>query len=325
MDLENNMNEIRENNMNSNNMLSIVKNRKIYFGISIVLVLISVILLVAEGIKPSIEFTGGSLYEVKYIEEYPNLDEVRSLVDSLGYGSSVIQPVGEDSYSVKTKFLSEEERQALRDVMSDNGKYLTEEVRYTSIGPSIGKELKEKATLAFILVALGIILFIAYAFRKISIISDNKKEKNVSSFKYGLTAVICLVHDVVITSGVYVLFGKFMGAELDSLFVVAILTVLGVSVNDTIVVFDRIRDNLINNSEKRNTEPFSETIDNSIKQTLARSINTSVTVVAVLLALYFFGPVTTKIFALTMTVGMFVGTFSSIFLAAPFLLVWKRK
>lgn len=310
---------VLENNMN------IVKNRKIFFSISATLAVTSIVLLIAVGIKPGIEFAGGSLYEVRYTDTYPSLEEVRSSVDSLGYGGSIVQPVGEDSYSVKTQFLTEEERQALREVMSIGGSYTTEDVRYTSIGPSIGKELKEKAILSFILVALGIILFISYAFRKISVSSDGKKGENVSSFKYGLTALICLVHDVIITSGIYVLFGKFMGAELDSLFVVAILTVLGVSVNDTIVVFDRIRDNLLVNEENRTKEDFSETIEKSIKQTLARSINTSITVIAVLLALYFFGPVTTKIFALTMTVGMFIGTFSSIFLAAPFILVWKRK
>lgn len=294
----------------------IVKHRKIFFGISIALTVISIALFVFKGIPQSIEFKGGALLEIAYTENVATLEEVQSAVDSLDFGITVVQPTGENGYIVKTKSLTEIERQGLMESLSIGGTYKVEEKSFTSIGPSVGRELKHKATVSLILVVLAIVLFIAYAFRKISL--------PISSWKYGFTAIFTLGHDVIVTAGTFAVFGIFLGAEADTLFIVALLTVLGVSVNDTIVVFDRIRENLQINTETKNKEEFETTVGKSITQTMERSVNTSLTVVIVLLALYFFGPDTTKIFALTMTVGMIVGTFSSIFLASPLLVVWQK-
>ena len=191
------------------------------------------------------------------------------------------------------------------------------EVSFNSIGPSVGRELTKKAIIAIILVSLAIILFIAFAFRKVS--------KPVSSWKYGLIAVVTLLHDVTIPSGIFVIISKYSGAELDTLFVVAVLTILGLSVSDTIVIFDRIRENLNNNKENRIVISFGETVGQSLKQSFARSIATSLTVILVLLSLVFFGPVSTKYFALMLSAGMFFGTYSSIFLASSLLVLVEER
>jgi preprotein translocase subunit SecF len=191
-----------------------------------------------------------------------------------------------------------------------------QEKSFDSIGPSVGKELTSKAIMAIILVSLAIICFIAFAFRKVS--------KPVSSWKYGIIAVITLFHDVAIPVGVFTLLSHFQGVEVDTLFVVAVLTILGLSVSDTIVVFDRIRENLRN----RVSTSFDETVGRSLEQSYVRSICTSLTVILVLLSLFFFGPSSTKYFALMLTAGMFFGTYSSIFLASPLLVLveeWQVK
>lgn len=294
----------------------IVKHRKIFFALSIILTLSSLAGLIFRGIPQSIEFRGGAQMEVVYPDGAPTLESVRDAVDSLSLGTSVVQPTDTTGYIVKTRDLTEAERASLLTALSLGGTETVNEVSYTSIGPSVGRELKHKAIVSLIFVILAIVFFIAYAFRKVS--------KPVSSWKYGFTAIFTLGHDVIVTSGAFLLFSIFLRAEADTLFIIALLTVLGVSVNDTIVVFDRIRENLEKNEKSRAGKPFETVVGESVSETMTRSINTSLTVVLVLLALYFFGPVTTKIFALTMTVGMLVGTFSSIFLASPLLVVWER-
>jgi preprotein translocase subunit SecF len=213
---------------------------------------------------------------------------------------------------VKSRDISETEHTVLLDTLSEGGKFKMEEKSFNSIGPSIGRELTQKAIVAIILVSLGIVLFIAYAFRKVSL--------PVSSWKYGFIAIVTLLHDVLIPVGLFAIFSHFYGAELDTLFVVAILTVLGLSVSDTIVIFDRIRENL----KAKISESFADTVGKSIEQSYQRSINTSLTVILVLIALVFFGPSTTKYFALMLTAGMFFGTYSSIFLSST-LLVWVKE
>jgi preprotein translocase subunit SecF len=190
------------------------------------------------------------------------------------------------------------------------------EKSFTSIGPSVGAELVRKSILSFILVALGIIFFIAFSFRKVS--------KPVSSWRYGFIAVTTLIHDILIPVAVFAALSHFYGTEIDTLFVVAILTILGLSVSDTIVVFDRIRENI----RVGHFKTFEETVGKSLEQVYTRSIATSSTVIIVLLALVFFGPTSTKVFAMMLTAGMFFGTYSSIFLASPLLVTiqnWQKK
>jgi len=292
----------------------IIKNKKIFIGISIALVILSLISLFTFGLKIGIDFKGGALTEVAYKDVRPIQDEIYKSVETLDLGSVLIQPTGEMGYLVKSRDLTEAEHSSLLKVLSQNDKNLLDEVSFNSIGPSVGSELTRKAIIAIILVSLAIICFIAFAFRKVS--------KPVSSWKYGLIAIVTLFHDVIIPIGLFVILSHYYGAEVDTLFLVAILTILGLSVSDTIVIFDRIRENLRN--QMSNKINFSEIVGKSLEQSFVRSICTSLTVILVLLALFFFGPVSTKYFALMLTTGMFFGTYSSIFLASP-LLVWVEE
>ena len=197
-----------------------------------------------------------------------------------------------------------------------------EEKSYTNIGPSVGKELARKSIVSIILVIIVISSFIAYAFRKVSV--TNTEKEYVSSWSYGFIAIIALIHDVIVPSGIFALVAHYTGAEVDTLFVVALLTVLGLSIADTIVVFDRIRENLRFNQENRIDEKFKNTVGKSIGQAFTRSINTSLTVILALVALLIFGPESTRYFAFVLTMGMFFGTYSSIFLASPLLVMFEE-
>jgi len=292
----------------------IIKNKKIFIGISITLVILSLISLFTFGLKIGIDFKGGALTEVAYKDIRPTQDEIYKSAEALNLGSVLIQPTGDMGYIVKSRDLNEQEHSSLLKILSLNNKSSLDEVSFNSIGPSVGSELTRKAIIAIILVSLAIICFIAFAFRKVS--------KPVSSWKYGFIAVATLLHDVMIPIGLFVILSHYYGAEVDTLFLVAILTILGLSVSDTIVIFDRIRENLRN--QMSNKINFSEIVGKSLEQSLVRSICTSLTVILVLLALFFFGPVSTKYFALMLTTGMFFGTYSSIFLASP-LLVWVEE
>lgn len=285
----------------------IIKHKKIFIGISAVLVLFSITMVSVFGLKTGIDFKGGALTEIYYPDARPDVATLQVSIKPLGLGEVLVQPTGDKGYFLKSKDLTEAERVSFFQSFTVGDKYKVEEKSFNSIGPSIGKELQSKAIIAIILVALAIIFFIAFAFRKVS--------KPVSSWKYGFIAVITLLHDVAIPIGVFTLLSHFYGVEVDALFVVAVLTVLGLSVSDTIVVFDRIRENLKSHS----SSTFSETVGLSLKQVYARSINTSLTVILVLLSLFFFGPAPTKYFALMLVAGMFFGTYSSIFLASPLL------
>jgi preprotein translocase subunit SecF len=292
----------------------IVKHKKIFISISIVLVVLSIISLFTFGLNIGIDFKGGALTEVTYTDTRPAQEEVYKNVEALNFGSVLVQPTGEKSYLVKSRDLNDAEHASLLKTLSLNNKNPLTEVSFTSIGPSVGKELTRKAIIAVILVSLAIICFIAFAFRKVS--------KPVSSWRYGLIAIVSLLHDVLIPVGIFVVLSHYYGAEVDTLFLVAILTVLGLSVSDTIVIFDRIRENLRNDSSHKVN--FGEIVGRSLEQSYVRSISTSLTVILVLLALVFFGPASTKYFALMLTAGMFFGTYSSIFLASP-LLVWVAE
>ena len=283
----------------------IIKNRKIFVIISAVLVSLSIASLVFFGLNFGIDFKGGSLLEVEYTTERPAQSVIEESIKPLDIGGIVVQPIGDSGYSIKSRDISEEERAS---VMSALGEGVVEK-SFTSIGPSVGAELARKSILSFVLVSLGIIFWIAFSFRKVS--------KPVSSWKYGIIAVVALIHDVIISAGVFSVISHFTGADVDTLFVVAILTVLGLSVSDTIVVFDRIRENI----RVLGFKVFEETVGKSINQVYTRSIATSSTVIIVLLALVFFGPASTKLFAIVLTVGMFFGTYSSIFLASPLLVM----
>lgn len=292
----------------------ITKNFKYFLLVPALLTALSIGAIAAWGLKPGIDLAGGSMLQVAYTAERPEQAQVRDAVGALELGEVLIQPSGTQDYILRQRDLSEAEHQTLLGTLQTLGQ--AQEVQFSSVGPSLGAELMRKAWIAIALVVLCIILFIAFAFRGVS--------KPVASWKYGVVAIITLLHDIILPMGLFALLGYTHGAEVGALFIVALLTILGISINDTIVIFDRIRENLRLNEEHNRHEAFEGVVERSIVQTISRSINTSLTVLIVLAALYFLGPIATRDFALVLIVGMVAGTYSSIFLASPLLVYWQK-
>ncbi len=275
---------------------------------------LALIALAVWGLQIGIDLKGGSFLQVSYTDERPALALVQEKVDTLGYGEVVIQPSNEKDFILRQRELTPDEKKTLDEALTSLGAF--SEVQFNSVGPSIGAELMQKAWWAIGMITILTILFIAFAFSGVSV--------PVASWKYGVVAIITLLHDILIPTGLFAYLGHSRGAEVGALFIVALLTILGISINDTIVVFDRIRENLNLNIEKKAKEAFTDVVWRSINQTLTRSINTSVTVIVMLLALFFVGPESTKDFSLTLIIGMVAGTYSSIFLASPLLVLIEK-
>lgn len=296
----------------------VIRNRNIFFLISGIIITICIAALAFWGLDVGIDFTGGSIIEVTYTEEVPSTQAVQNRLNALDLGGGVsVRPTEESGFFIRTPFLDAQGHESTLDALSFEGEFEVRENRFSSVGPAIGQELRTKAIWGIGLVILAIILFITFAFRKVS--------EPVSSWKYGVISIIALVHDILVPVGVFAVIGEFGTAEVDVLFVMALLAILGYSVNDTIVVFDRVRENLKLNEETKTREPFGETVGRSLNQTYARSLNTSVTTGLVLLALYFFGGASTELFALTLLVGVIAGSYSSLFLASPLLVSFAPR
>jgi preprotein translocase subunit SecF len=291
----------------------IVKYRKIFYALSLVLLALSVFAIVRYGLNLGTDFIGGTLLEVKYEEGRPELEELNSVVLDLGLGSILIQPTGEQNYTLKLRNISETEKEALFEALTLDGKKTFTQERLSEVGPTLGKELRNKGVVAITLVVLLIILYIAFVFRQVS-------KHHVKSWKYGVAAIVALTHDIIISAGAMALLGHFSGAEADALFLTALLTILGLSVNDTIVVFDRIRENL----HRHPTVKFEEVVGVSLRETYIRSINTTVVIIIVLVSLLIWGPASTYYFALILLIGMVAGTYSSIFIASNLLISWEK-
>lgn len=298
----------------------IVQNRKAFFAITTLIVVLSLGALVAFGLHLGADFTGGTLAEVNFTGARPSAQALSASLDSAGLKGYSLRETGANAYILRAGALSGDIRGNLAVIFSIGGQYQPTIGRLTEVGPTIGLELRNKALIALALVLLCILLFIAFAFRKVS--------EPVSSWIYGFIALVTLVHDVIVPTGFYAMLGYFLGAQVDTLFITAILTVLGFSIHDTIVVFDRVRENLRLNQERNRKEDFAETAGRSLNQTFVRSLNTSFTVLITLLVLFFIGPESTRDFALTLLVGIIAGTYSSIFLATPLLVTverWRRN
>ena len=261
----------------------------------------------------SIEFTGGSVVEGEYVEERPRIEVINDFVEQAEVGNFRIQPVGERGLVLRTKDLTPEEHNKLLALLSD-GTNEFKETNLSIVGPSVGSELRQKAIVSIILVLVLIIIFVTIAFRSVSGV--------VSSWKYGIVVVLTLIHDIFVPTGIFVILSHyFIGYEIDTLFVTALLAILGYSVADTIVVFDRIRENL-----KRGTkETFEDVVGRSLRETYVRSINTSLTTVLAALAIFLFGAEATRHFALVLALGIAAGTYSSILLASPLLVLLSGK
>jgi preprotein translocase subunit SecF len=294
----------------------IVSHRRIFFWATGIVLAIAVAAIVLFGLPLSIDFTGGSLIEATYTTPRPDLNTLKQDVSIIPLGETSLRESGTNGIVLRSRTLTPEEHNAILSALTDNGAAQLTENRFTSIGPSLGSELGKKALWAILAVILAIVLYIAWAFRKVS--------RPVSSWVYGVTVIVILVHDVLIPTGFYAILAHFTGAQVDSLFVVALLAILGYSVNDTIVIFDRVREHLRRNEDKNAKQPFDEVVGQAIYETLGRSINTSLTVVLALLALIFLGSTVTVNFALVLLVGVIAGTYSSILLAAPLLVPMAR-
>ncbi|HEX7651296.1 MAG TPA: protein translocase subunit SecF [Candidatus Paceibacterota bacterium] len=328
----------------------IVNHRTIFFWITGVILAVAIGAIAFFGMPLSIDFTGGSLVEVQYTDARPPLDTLKSNVDALKLGETSLRESGENGVTLRAPTLTPEQHEAVLKALglttaapasatstatvasgtamvamtlpgqsaattSSTTAALTES-RFTSIGPSLGSELGKKAIWALVAVILAIVLYITWAFRRVS--------RPVPSWVYGLAVIAILIHDIIIPTGFYAILAHFTGAEADTLFVVALLAILGYSVNDTIVIFDRVREHLANNEKQNVRQPFDEVVGQAITETLGRSINTSLTVVLALLALAVLGSAATIDFAIVLLVGVVAGTYSSILLAAPLLVPLAR-
>ena len=296
--------------------MNIIKYRGIFLSISAALVLASIAALLIFGFRPAIDFTGGTLWQVRISDTSPVTEQRISgvLATTGGVDSPIVyKELTSDSFLIKTQALSEADHQRLSGVLK-NAFSSVEEMQFQSIGPTIGDQLRSRAIWAGILVLLGISLYIAFAFRKVSY--------PVSSLKYGIVTLVALFHDAIIPMGILAVLGKTHGIEIDTNFVVAILVIIGFSVHDTIVVFDRIRENLL--LHRAGKQSFDATVNESIVQTMARSINTSLTLVLMLVALVIFGPANLRVFTGVLLIGTIFGTYSSIFIASPLLTLWHK-
>ncbi|MDD3897179.1 MAG: protein translocase subunit SecF [Candidatus Peribacteraceae bacterium] len=296
--------------------MSFMKLSKATLILSALLVLTSIILFIVPGPKLSIDFTGGTLMEITIPEEKEKADlelAVRSFATTPSIDYVTINRTKAGSYILRMRDLSNEEHLALQThIAKEVGEM--QEMQFTTIGPTVGATLKKRSVWALGIAAIAIVFYLAFAFRKVP--------RHLSPWKFGMVAVIALIHDVTITTGIFVVISHLTAFEFDTLFITALMTIIGYSVNDTIIIFDRIRDNLFL-QEKR--EPFEQTVEQSLRQSLMRTANTSFSTIIMLSALFILGAESIRWFVLTLIMGIVIGTYSSIFLAAPLLVYWRSK
>ena len=296
--------------------MNLIANKNYFLGFSGLMVVAAWALIIIFGLRPGIDLKGGTEWQMSFGKSDVTETAIKeALQKTAGEGSTVSVKSSDDgTFLVRLPSLSEEQRRNYKEELAKEFGEVSEK-SYSSIGPAIGSELKNKSIWAVALVMFGISLFIAWAFRKVS--------EPVKSWKYGIVTLLTLLHDVSIPAGLLAILGHWKGIEIDTNFIVALLVVMGFSVHDTIVVFDRIRENLTLNRGKR--FDLGEIINFSVNETMARSINTTLTLVIVLVALLIFGPASIFFFILTILVGTVFGTYSSIFVASPLLYLWQKK
>lgn len=309
----------------------------IFLAIGLFFMVASIVIISVFGLRLGVDFTGGALNEVSY-DVRPDRSVIEESLTAVDLGTftvrETIDEAGRDGYIVRTSDLTDEERQTIEAALLADGEGAAL-VRFTSVGPVIGQELRDKAVWAIGAVVLIIVLYVAYAFSSL--------KRPVSSWVYGGVTVFTLIHDLLVPVAAMSLLGAFLGVEIDTLFIMAILAALGYSVNDTIVIFDRVRENILKYQTEQKkrvknihgvyedqveyelTRPFGEIVDDSVRETLGRSINTSLTTSIVLLTLYLFGGTVTQTFAFVLLVGVVVGTYSSLFFASPLLILIAKR
>ncbi len=290
-----------------------IRYRKIFYTFSFVLIIASIISIFVFGLNLSIEFTGGSVLKITYKKEAPSFLEIKKSLSELELGKVIFQKEEEKRIVLKMKPLDEANRQEVLNRLKKLGEIEEGSEDFQLIGPIIGRELKQKTKVVILLAILVILIYITLSFRMVS--------RPVSSYIYALVGIIALCHDIIIPLGILAILGYFQGVEITIPIITAFLTIIGYSINDTVIIFDRVRENLI----KTKSLTFDLTVEQSLNQTLVRSLNTSLTVLFVLLAIFFFGGITLKYFALTLILGVFFGTYSSICLAAPLVVSFCRR
>ena len=296
--------------------MNFLKYKKIYFIFSGILIVASLFSLIVFGLKPGIDFTGGSILEVEYKTERPDNQKIREVLANFDLGEITIQPTGDRGIILRTKDISEETHQEVVKKLSENAEL--EEFRFESIGPVIGKELKEKTKIVILLSLLAIVLYIALAFRKLTF--------PAKSWQYGVASLLILSHDVLLPLGIFSVLGKYYGLQVTIPVIAALLTIIGYAINNVVVVYDRLRENIL--KLHHFTEGFEKVANQAINQTLSRQINTSLTTLFPLIFIFFLGGETLRYFALTLIFGIIFGLYSSIFLAIPILvswLEWRKK
>jgi len=290
--------------------MNILGKRYIFFALSLVLIVPGLIILFVGGVPLSIDFTGGSLLEVSFNAQSPNTSEILAVYENAGVSDAQVQTSDTGSYIIRSQFLENEGRDAVLMALNESIGEVTV-IRFDSVGPSIGEQVTSRGALAVTVSSLLVVLFIAWSFRGVA-----------NAFRYGICAILAMIHDVAIIFSITAIGSRLWGWEIDSLFLTALLTVIGFSMQDTIVVFDRIREN---SNIYRRLE-YETLVNHSIVQTLQRSINTQLmTVEFLLLALAMFGGITLREFASILLIGLLSGTYSSIFIAAPILVLWEKQ
>ncbi len=292
-------------------MLQIVQKRYLFFGLSLLVIIPGMLALLVWGFHLAIDFTGGSLLEVRFESGHtPDPDQVLAIYSTFGYGDSQVETTSSSDMIVRSKDMDQAKA---NEIVAEMAKRFEGQVtiqRFDTVGPAVGQEVASRAAGAVVLAAIGILLYITYSFRGVQ-----------HAFRYGVSAIIAMLHDVAVVVGIEAILGHFLHWEVDALFLTALLTVIGFSVHDTIVVFDRIRENAANYRRL----PFETVVNHSIVQTLDRSLNTQLTVLLTLFALALFGGETIRHFVIILLVGVFSGTYSSIFNASPILVVWENR
>jgi len=288
-------------------MFDITGKRSLFLIISEVVILIGIIALVVFGLKPGIEFSSGSMLTVSFEQEVDHSELEQELVN-LGYTNAIIQGIGESDFLIRTPELSGEDKAALEDALSARFGSLSER-EFHSVSPMVATETAHNAAIAVAIAAVGILLYITWAFRRMP-----------RPFHYGVCAVIALVHDVVVVLGIFSILGAILNWEINLMFITGVLAVIGYSINNTVVVFDRIRENL----KRGISADFEAVVNNSLVETLSRSLNTSLTTLFVVLALLLFVGASIQNFAIVLLIGIIAGTYSSLFIAPTLLLVWQN-
>jgi preprotein translocase subunit SecF len=290
-------------------MWDIVGKRYLWFGISLMLIVPGILALIAFGFPLAIDFTGGSLLDLQFTTQAPPPAAVKAIYDQFGFQDAQVQSTQNNGVQIRTQSMDDTKKEAIEVVLKEKfGDFI--ELSFGNVSPTIGGEVVVRAAQTVLIAALGIMLYLWFAFRQVP-----------HAFRYGVAAIIAMLHDVLVTIGAAAIFGKVFGWQVDALYLTALLTVIGFSVHDTIVVFDRVRENLV----RMRGEPFDRVVNFSIIQTLNRSINTQLTVTFTLVALILFGGVTIRHFVTIMLIGLLSGTYSSIFNASQILVVWENK